>query len=45
MRPGQPLPSELHLQQTYGLARGTVDRHARTTRPRAGRHSACAGRP
>ncbi|MEU3454478.1 GntR family transcriptional regulator [Micromonospora sp. NPDC006766] len=22
--PGQPLPSELHLQQTYGVARGTV---------------------
>ncbi|MEV7264725.1 GntR family transcriptional regulator [Micromonospora aurantiaca] len=24
LRPGQPLPSELHLQQTYGVSRGTV---------------------
>ncbi|MBM0257032.1 GntR family transcriptional regulator [Micromonospora sp. 4G55] len=24
LRPGQPLPSELHLQQTYNVSRGTV---------------------
>ena len=24
LRPGQLLPSELHLQQTYNIARGTV---------------------
>lgn len=24
LRPGQPLPSELHLQQTYDVSRGTV---------------------
>ncbi|MFI5929328.1 GntR family transcriptional regulator [Micromonospora sp. NPDC051543] len=32
--PGQPLPSELHLQQTYGVARGTVRMVMRELRER-----------
>ncbi|MGC4857303.1 GntR family transcriptional regulator [Micromonospora sp. DT4] len=34
LRPGQPLPSELHLQQTYGVARGTVRMAMRELRER-----------
>ena len=34
LRPGQPLPSELHLQQTYGVARGTVRMAMRELRDR-----------
>ncbi|MEH0936060.1 GntR family transcriptional regulator [Micromonospora psammae] len=34
LRPGQPLPSELHLQQTYGVARGTVRMAMRELRAR-----------
>ncbi|NJC70968.1 GntR family transcriptional regulator [Planosporangium thailandense] len=32
LRPGQPLPSELHLQQTYGVSRGTVRQAMRVLR-------------
>ncbi|MFG1760644.1 GntR family transcriptional regulator [Micromonospora sp. SD12] len=34
LTPGQPLPSELHLQQTYGVARGTVRMAMRELRDR-----------
>jgi GntR family transcriptional regulator len=34
LKPGQPLPSELHLQQTYGVARGTVRQAMRALRER-----------
>jgi GntR family transcriptional regulator len=34
LRPGQPLPSELHLQQTYGVSRGTVRQAMRVLRDR-----------
>jgi GntR family transcriptional regulator len=32
--PGQPLPSELHLQQTYDVSRGTVRMAMRVLRER-----------
>lgn len=34
LRPGQPLPSELHLQQTYDVSRGTVRSAMRVLRER-----------
>ena len=34
LRPGQPLPSELHLQQTYDVSRGTVRMAMRELRER-----------
>jgi GntR family transcriptional regulator len=34
LRPGQPLPSELHLQQTYSVSRGTVRQAMRLLRER-----------
>jgi GntR family transcriptional regulator len=34
LRPAQPLPSELHLQQTYGVSRGTVRMAMRDLRDR-----------
>ena len=34
LRPGQPLPSELHLQQTYDVSRGTVRQAMRVLRER-----------
>jgi GntR family transcriptional regulator len=34
LRPGQPLPSELHLQQTYDISRGTVRQAMRLLRER-----------